>query len=90
MTFAWDEEKASENLKKHKVDFREAATVFGDPLSTTFPDEDHSVGERRFITIGASVLGHVLIVAHTEIGDTIRIISARSATPHERKFYEEE
>ena len=90
MTFAWDEEKASENLKKHKVDFREAATVFGDPLSTTFPDDAHSVGERRFITIGASALGHVLVVAHTEVGDTIRIISARSATPHERKFYEEE
>ena len=90
MTFAWDEEKASENLRTHKVDFREAATVFGDPLSTTFPDEDHSVGERRFITVGASALGRVLIVAHTEVGDTIRIISARSATPHERKFYEEE
>lgn len=90
MTFAWDEAKASANLKKHRVDFREAATVFGDALSTTFPDRDHSAGERRFITIGASARGRVLVVAHTEVGDTIRIISARTATPRERKFYEEE
>ena len=90
MTFAWDEAKAAANLKRHRVDFREAATVFGDALSTTFPDTDHSVGERRFLTIGASAFGRVLVVAHTEVGDTIRIISARTATPHERKFYEEE
>lgn len=90
MTFAWDDEKASENLKKHKVDFREAATVFGDPLSTTFPDEAHSVGECRFITIGASALGQVLVVAHTERGDTIRIVSAWPATVRERRFHEEE
>lgn len=90
MTFAWDDAKASANLKRHRVDFREAATVFGDALATTFPDKDHSVGERRFVTIGASPAGRVLVVAHTEVGDTIRIISARTATPHERKFYEEE
>ena len=90
MTFAWDEAKASVNLKKHRVDFREAATVFGDALSTTFPDRDHSVGERRFITIGTSARGRVLVVAHTEVGDTIRIISARTATTRERMFYEEE
>ena len=80
MTFAWDEAKASANPKKHRVDFREAATVFGDALSTTFPDIDHSVVERRFLTIGASALGRVLVVAHTEVSDTIRIISARTAT----------
>lgn len=90
MTFAWDEAKASANIKKHRVDFREAATVFGDSLSTTFPDTDHSVREHRFLAIGASVRGRVLVVAHTEVGDTIRIISARTATPRERKFYEEE
>ena len=90
MTFAWDEAKASANLKKHQVDFREAATEFGDALSTTFPDSDHSLAERRFITIGTSARGRVLVVAHTEVGDTIRIISARTATPRERMFYEEE
>jgi uncharacterized protein len=88
VTFGWDEAKASANLKKHRVDFREAATLFGDALSTTFPDEGHSVGERRFITVGSSVLGRVLVVAHAEVGDTIRIISARLATPRERRFYE--
>lgn len=90
MTFAWDEAKAAANLRKHGVDFREAATVFGDALSTTFPDVDHSVRERRFLTIGASAVGRVLVVAHTEVGETIRIISARPATVRERRFYEEE
>lgn len=90
MTFAWDEAKAAANLRKHGVDFREAATVFGDALSTTFSDVDHSVRERRFLTIGVSAAGRVLVVAHTEVGDTIRIISARPATVRERRFYEEE
>ena len=89
VTFAWDEAKAVANVKKHGVDFREAATVVGDALSTTFPDVDHSVRERRFITIGVSTVGRVLVVAHTEVGDTIRIISARPATVRERRFYEE-
>jgi hypothetical protein len=87
VTFTWDPNKAEENLKTHGVDFREAATVFDDPLSTTFPDIDHSVGERRFLIIGLSALGQILVVSHTETGDTIRIISARSATRHERRFY---
>ena len=60
-----------------------------DPLSTTFPDTDHSVGE-RFLIIGMSVSGRILVVSHTETGDTIRIISARAATPRERRFYEED
>lgn len=90
MTFAWDDAKAAANLRKHGVDFREAATVFGDALATTFPDVDHSVRERRFLTIGVSAAGRVLVVAHTEVGDTIRIISARPATVRERRFYEEE
>ena len=89
MKFTWDSAKASENLRKHGVDFREASTVFDDPLSTTFPDADHSAAERRFLIIGMSALARILVVAHTETGDTIRIISARVTTRHERKFYEE-
>ena len=90
MNFIWDPAKAEENLQKHHVDFREAATVFDDPLSTTFPDNDHSLGERRFLIIGMSVLGRILVVSHTENGDTIRIISARTATRPEQRFYEED
>lgn len=91
MNFTWDPKKAAENLKKHGVDFREAATVFDDPLSTTFPDPDHSAGERRFLIVGNSAPGRILVVSHTESGDTIRrIISARTATRRERKFYEED
>jgi uncharacterized DUF497 family protein len=88
--FAWDPNKAAKNRKKHGVDFREAATVFDDTLSTTFPDPDHSVGEARFLTIGMSKLLRILVVAHTEVDDTMRIISARLATRRERRFYEEE
>lgn len=90
MKFTWDPNKAAENLKAHGIDFREAATVLDDSLSTTFSDNDHSVGERRFLIIGLSALGRILVVSHTETGDTIRIISARSATRHERRFYEED
>ena len=72
MNFTWDPKKAAENLKKHGVDFREAATVFDDPLSTTFPDPDHSAGERRFLIVGNSAPGRILVVSHTESGDTIR------------------
>ena len=90
MKFTWDPNKAEENLTAHGVDFREAATVFDDPLSTTFPDSDHSVGERRFLIIGLSARGRILVVSHTETGDTIRIISARSATRRERRFYEKD
>jgi hypothetical protein len=90
VTFTWDPKKAEENLRKHGVDFREAATVFDDWLSTTFPDDDHSSGERRFLIIGLSALSRILVVSHTENGDTIRIITARVATRPERKFYEED
>ena len=90
MTFTWDPTKAEENLRKHGVDFREAATVFDDPLSTTFPDTDHSTGERRFLIVGMSAFGRIIVVSHTEDGDTIRIISARAATRRERRFYEED
>ena len=89
MTFTWDTRKAAANLKKHGIEFREAATVFYDPLSATYPDPDHSEEEERFLTIGSSVHARVLIVAHTEESDTIRIISARMATKRELTFYEE-
>ncbi|MFQ5828535.1 MAG: BrnT family toxin [Candidatus Methylomirabilia bacterium] len=87
--FEWDPAKATANLKKHRVTFHEAATVLEDPVSTTFPDEMHSTEERRFVTIGASKQGRLLVVAHTERNDTIRIISACHATRRERAFYEQ-
>ena len=91
MTFTWDPAKAEANLKKHGVDFREAATVFGDAFSISFPDGDHSMGERRFLIIGMSLLGRVLVVSYTEVNaETIRVVSARPATRHERTFYEED
>lgn len=89
MIFTWDVRKAAVNLKKHRTDFREAATVFDDPLSATFQDPDHSEKEQRFLMIGQSIRRRILVVAHTEEGDTIRIISARTATRRERGFYEE-
>jgi uncharacterized DUF497 family protein len=90
VTFAWDPKKALANFRKHRVDFREAATVFADPLSVTFPDEEHSVSERRFLIVGASVRNRVLVVSHVEVEGGIRIISARTATQRERTFYEED
>ena len=89
MVFKWDPWKAVGNLKKHGVDFHEAATVLDDPLSTTFPDQEHSDLEPRFLTVGMSSRKRLLVMAHTEEGDTVRIISARRATRHERRFYEE-
>ena len=88
MRFEWDGEKAKRNLKKHMVSFDEAVTVFYDPLSATFDDPDHSEKEQRLITIGFSSQSRLLVVAHTERGETIRIISARFATAHERKRHE--
>jgi uncharacterized DUF497 family protein len=87
--FEWDPNKAEKNIKKHQVSFNEAATVFGDPLSMTFYDPDHSIDEDRYITVGLSRLGELLVVSHADRGDRIRIISARKATRRERKFYEE-
>jgi uncharacterized DUF497 family protein len=85
----WDPVKARTNLRKHGVDFHEAGTVLDDPLSTSFPDPDHSVDEARFLTIGVSASGRILVVAHTDRGEAVRLINARRATPSERKFYEE-
>jgi uncharacterized DUF497 family protein len=86
MTFEWDPRKAAVNRRKHQVTFREAATVFADFFSTTFPDHDHSASEERFLTVGMSAEGRVLVVAHSELNDTIRIISARPVTRRERNF----
>lgn len=88
--FEWDPDKAKENLKKHKVSFNDAGTVFGDPLSMTYYDPDHSIDENRYITVGLSRPGNVLMVSHTDRGNRIRIISARKATRRERRFYEEQ
>ena len=89
MRLAWDEAKAIANVAKHGVSFHEAATVFGDPLSITYPDPDHSIGEERYITFGRSASGRLLVVAHVERQDTMRLISARQGTRRERKIYEE-
>jgi uncharacterized DUF497 family protein len=89
LQFEWDPAKAAENLAKHGISFQEAATVFRDPLSATGADPDHSIGEERFITFGVSTSGRLLVVAHTEHGDTIRIITARPVTATERNIYEE-
>ena len=89
MRFQWNSAKAANNLDKHGVSFEEAATVFRDPLSATALDPDHSLDEERFITFGMSMRGRLLVVAHTDRDDTIRIISCRQATPGERKLYEE-
>jgi uncharacterized DUF497 family protein len=85
----WDPEKAASNFTKHGVDFHEAGTVLDDPLSATFPDPDHSLDEQRYLTIGSSLSGRILVVAHTDRGEALRLISARVATPTERRFYEQ-
>lgn len=89
MEFEWDPRKAESNLKKHGVSFTEAGTIFGDELAITVPDPDHSDDENRYITIGLSNRLRLLMVAHTERGDKIRVISARELTKTERKEYEE-
>ncbi len=83
MEFEWDPRKAARNLKRHKVSFEEGSTVLGDPLGITITDPDHSVDERRFLTVGVSDRGRSLIVAHADRGDRIRIISARTDTEGE-------
>ena len=83
------ERKAASNLKKHRVSFGEASTIFDDPWFVTFLDEEHSMDEDRYITIGLSTRSRLLLIAHTDRGGQIRIISARKATSNERKFYEE-
>lgn len=94
LIFAWDENKARMNVRKHRVDFDEARTLFNDPRLLTYRDEYHSEAEERYISIGTSGRSRVLLVVHTEheeAGDTltVRIISCRKATPSERQAYEE-
>jgi len=89
MEFEWDENKARANLRKHKVDFGEAKSVFNDPFLMTFPDPEHSNDEERYLSIGLSAKGRILVVVHTERDETVRLISCRKATPREQKFYEQ-
>ncbi|MBA4418842.1 MAG: hypothetical protein C0392_13185 [Syntrophus sp. (in: bacteria)] len=89
-TFEWDEVKARENLRKHKVSFAEGKTIFGDPFLFTFPDDDSLETEERFVNIGLSAKYRVLVLIHTERHGKIRIISCRKATARERRKYEED
>ena len=89
MKFGWDVKKANSNLRKHRVTFEEAATALSDPMAVTGSDPDHSISEDRYVTFGLSERGRLLVVAHTEDVETIRIISARVARKGERKIYEE-
>ena len=88
LQFEWNPKKAQRNIEKHGVSFEEAATVFGDLLSYTFDDSDHSDEETRFLTIGLTALGKMIVVSHTDREEKVRIISARALTKQERKFYE--
>jgi len=88
--FEWNKNKADINLKKHEISFQEAATVFGDKLALTFNDPDHSIDEHRLLTFGVTRTGKYVVVSHTELDISIRIISARLMTKQERKIYEED
>ncbi len=87
--FQWDPQKADRNLRRHQVSFDEAATVFEDPIFITAIDEEHSTDEQRYITIGISKTGRLLVVAHTDREGQVRTMSARNATKREAKFYVE-
>ncbi len=88
MAFQWSESKNASNLRKHGVDFGEAATALRDPSEVTLIDGFHSSDEQRFISIGYTIAGRLVTVCHTDRGEEIRIISARPATRHERQIYE--
>lgn len=89
-TFEWSERKAESNFRKHGVSFEEASTVFADPLSLLMPDPDHSLGEERYIVLGMSMRRRLAVVSFAERPPRTRLISARLATRHEWKLYEEE
>ncbi len=89
LTFEWDENKALENYRKHGIDFEEAKTVFNDPFTITIYDPNHSINEDRFIDLGRSATGRILVVVYTERNETIRLISSRIATKRECWHYEE-
>ncbi len=88
MRFEWNGDKAAANFKKHRVSFDEAVTAFYDPLAATFADPDHSDDETRFVTVGYSARDRLLVICHVERGAATRLISARLATPSERKRHE--
>ena len=90
MQFEWDAEKAAANLKKHGVSFQEAATAFGDPFSATIADPDHSEDEDRYVLLGETYQGRLVVVVHADRDETVRIVSARLASRRERKSYEQE
>jgi uncharacterized DUF497 family protein len=87
--FEWDPNKAAQNVRKHGVTFEDAATVFQDDVSITVPDPDHSMAEERFITVGMSIQNRLLMVAHADRADSVRIISARELTSRERRQHEQ-
>ena len=88
-SFEFDPAKAATNLKKHRVSFAEATTIFDDPLSSTLPDDQHSGDENRFVTVGMSVKQRLLFVVYTETDSRIRLIGARTVSAIERKQYEQ-
>jgi|SRR5689334_8451421 len=90
LEFEWDAGKARRNLRKHNISFREGMMVFNDMFAITFYDDAHSRHEQRFLSLGMSDLGRVLVVSHTLVGEKIRLISARKATKRERELYEKE
>ena len=89
LRFEWDEAKADANLHKHGIGFEEAQTVFHDPRAITIFDDLHSGDEDRFVDIGLSTYGRLLVVVYTERSERIRIISSREATSVERQQYEQ-
>ena len=89
MDYEWDEAKAASNLEKHGVSFEEAATVFDDPLYIDFYDPDHAVDEHRYLIMGQSTAGRLLIISYTERDEAVRLITAREVTSAERRAYEE-
>lgn len=88
MAFEWSQEKAEYNRQEHGISFQEAATVFDDPFAEFLPDVAHSFEEERYLCLGTSQQGTLLIISFTERGDDVRIISAREMTPQERRAYE--
>jgi len=90
LDFEWDSEKAAANLQRRGIGFPEASTAFGDPLSITIADPDHSDEEQRYLLLGLTFSGRLVVVSHTDRGAAVRIISARPATRRERRTYEQE
>lgn len=88
--FEWDPEKAAANLRAHGVSFEEATEAFGDPLSLNMPDPKHSAAEERYVVLGLSRSGRLLVVSYGERGPRTRLISARLASRSERRRYEED